>query len=80
MTCYHHYYDIEVDPHAYEDTNVRRFALRVRCRHCKQQGRFLGVAEGVSLSRPCMSADGFTVLLPAVMGFDDPEYERRLAS
>jgi hypothetical protein len=80
-TCAHERYEIEVlAPEAYEDTNVRRFSLRARCRECKESVRFLGIDEGLNLSRPCTSSDGLTVIFPAVMEFEEPEYEQCLAS
>jgi hypothetical protein len=80
MTCHHHIYEYELDPEAYDDTNVRRFALRARCQQCKQPVRFIGVEEGSSLMRPCSSPDGFMIVLPAVMGIEEPEHERVFAS
>lgn len=78
--CHHTDYDMLIEPEAYEDTNVRRLVMQVRCKHCKQPLRFIGIDEGCSLLRPSIDSDGFRVFIPGVMGIDDAEVENRLAS
>ncbi len=81
MSCFHTDLTFELaPPEAYEDTNVRRVLLRVHCKKCKEPLRFIGIDAGASLTRPCTSADGFTVIIPGVMGIDDVVHERRMAS
>lgn len=80
MTCEHTDYDIIIDPQASEDSNVRRLMFRARCQSCRMPLRFIGIDEGCSLMRPSISADGLTVWIPGVMGIDEPETVRRLAS
>lgn len=79
--CQHSEYIIEfAPPEAYEDTNIRRIKLRAHCRACGESLRFIGVDEGLSLTRPCASSDGFTILIPGVMGVEDVVSEYRMAS
>ena len=77
MTCPHPLIQLDYTPFVSDDANVIRLEIRAQCSMCGPL-RFLGVAEGISLCRPCLSADGLSLSLPAIPQFEEVEHERRM--
>ena len=79
MSCQHKWIEMDYVPQIAGDTNVLVMTMRATCRDCGPL-RFLGIDEGLSLSRPSTSTDGCVLHLPVIAEMDEPERERMLAS
>ena len=77
MTCLHPQIELDYTPYAANDTSVVTISISLRCTLCGPF-RWLGVAPGLSLCRPCLSADGLSLSLPALPEFEEVEHERRM--
>lgn len=81
MSCFHPRIELDYIPQAFDDTKAIVLSISARCRVCGPL-RFIGIDEGLSLSRPSSSTDALVVRMPVVPQFDEIEREatRRLAS
>jgi hypothetical protein len=75
MSCYHEVIELDYVPQIGKGSNVMVLTLRAQCRDCGPL-RFLGIDEGISLSRPATNIDGSVLHLPVLGEFEEPEHER----
>lgn len=76
MTCDHERMEFDIEPRAFNDTNVRTLRMSVRCERCKQVFRFIGMTTRTDLDAPSVSTDDTVVTLPVIEQFEETQTAR----
>jgi len=59
--------DIHAHARVFNDTNLRRVVLQLRCADCGNEAQFLAIPIDQKPEQPSTSPDGRTVYLPILM-------------